>query len=156
MATKVKCIVVTRWKSTPGNNDPAILDDLPRVPGISVTDVTGQEDRIIPPKPNVYICEVDGLTPAQFTTLNGRSGYHVLMSETYDDQTGIVSASTYDDRPTAGQLTTFVNTLKTRFPDVDDDKLTDAGRAAFRAGLSRREIVGELIKRWRKFEKNNS
>lgn len=151
MATKNRAIVATRWKSTPGFNAPALLDDLPS--GLSVTDITAQDDRIIPPAPNIYIVEVDGLTTAQLTALNALPAYFVLMSESYDDETGTVSASTYDQVPSGAQLTAFGNAIKTRFPDVDDDKLTDAGRAIFRAGLTRRQILAELVRRWQKFEK---
>lgn len=150
MAARNRAIVVMKWKTANGRNDPAFIDDAPS--GVSITDIVGQSDANIPPTPNAYICEVDGLTNAQLTALKAINRYFVLMDAQYDDTNpSVIISSTYDDVPTGGQLTTFKNTIQTRFPDVDDDKLTRAGRAILRAGLTRRQILDELIDRWKGF-----
>lgn len=149
MATRHRIMLMTKWKTVNGGYQAEALDDVPV--GAVVTDKTGQIGGIIPPNTNVFIVEVDNLTPAQMTALNGNSKYFVLMSESYDNVTNAMIASTYDDVPTAGQLTTFKNTIQARFADVDDDKLNEAGQAVLRAGLTRRQILDELTRRWRRF-----
>ena len=151
MATKVQCVVITRWKVSQWANDPAILDDL-QFPGVAVSDLVNLPDDRLPPKPNLHIVEVDGLTPAQLTALNARNNYQVLMTRFYDDQTGAEISSTYDDTPTTGALNALAAQLKVRFTDIDDDKISRGGRAIFRSGLTRRQILDELIQRWRSLE----
>lgn len=152
MATKFSCVVAARWKSSPGVNAQEIADIVPRA--AVVTDITGQADEIIPPKPNIYLCEVTNLSSgAQITAIDAHPVYTVIASASYDEDTGEILTSTHDDKPTLVQLNALKSRLQARFPDLDDDKLIQGGRSAFRAGLSRREVIGELIQRWRNLPK---
>lgn len=154
MAITFSCIVAARWKSSQGVNEQEIADIVPK--GAVVTDITGQHDSIIPPKPNIYLCEVTNLSSAaQIAAIDAHPVYTVLASASYDDVTGEVLSSTYEDKPTLGQLNSLKNRLQARFPDLDDDKLTRGGRSAFRNGVSRREMIDELRERWRQLPKDD-
>lgn len=152
MANMNEIVMTVRWKSDDSGNGP----DFTPPAGCAWQDITGQPaaDRPgIPVTPNVYLIRA-WVTDAVYTAINGDTRYIILARRQYDDATPDVDISNnFDSVPTGTQLNTLKNAILTRYPDVDEDKLTEAGRAVFRAELTRAQIIGILAARWARFLK---
>lgn len=153
MAIRNEIIIVCRWAGSGSNFYPAVADDAPQGTGIEITDETGQVPTVVPCSPNVCFVRVRGLTNAQLTAVQGMNQYFILMTETYDNVTNVVSASNYHTEPTGPQLIAFRDAIIARFPGVNEDALTLFGQTVFRAGLTRWQILMLLRERWQLFPK---
>lgn len=138
-----RATVCTRWVFANGRYDPEVLGNLPN--GVGISDIVGQSNSSVPPTPNIYLCEVEGLTSAQVTALKGLSSACVLMDE---------FANNYNEKPTADQMLILENKIQARFPDVDADEVMQGGHMILRAGLTRRQAVTEFIDRWKQLPKS--
>jgi hypothetical protein len=150
MANINEVVMCVKWKSDANGNAP----DFTVPVGCSWEDITGQPAESLPCTPNVYLIRAR-LTDAVYTAVNGNPAFIILARRQYDDAAleAVDIINTFNDKPTAAQLTTLKNLIITRFPGVDNDKLTDAGQAIFRAGLTRAEAIAILAKRWQQFIK---
>jgi hypothetical protein len=146
MATRNRVIVIGRWVVVNGRNVPAAFADAPNL--AEVSDLTAQDGGAVPPTPNVGIFEIKKLSNAALTVLQGMVTYQILATETYDDVTMVVSSSNFDNVVTAAQLQLLKTAILTRFPDVSEDTLTDAGQAILGAELTRDQLIKKLARRW--------
>lgn len=154
MANINECILITRWVSDAQGNRPVFSGAMPA--GCSYSDITGQAASILPCAPNVYLVRAF-LTDTAYAFANGNANFIVLARRVYeivDAVTPIVySFNNFDDVPTGAQLTALKNLIQTRYPDVNDDALTEAGQAIIHSGLTRQQIIDLIIPRWRRFVK---
>jgi hypothetical protein len=161
---RIRAIVVIKWLRGQ-RNDPDLLDKVNWINtdgySDSICDITNQPDeRIGKLATNIYLVEVDVTLATWNTEITSRTDIFPLATERRDvvmdvNKLGepvlisdIVTSSTYDAVPTAGQLTTFATQLKARFPGLTDEQLRRAGQNILRAGLTRRQIIAELIERF--------
>lgn len=149
MANRVHGIVAARWSRAAQRNEQELVSLVTTRAGDSFSDVTGQSDsRLAQLAANVYLCEAD-VAPATATAINALPEVLVLASETYDDGTGVVSSGNFDSAPSAPQLINLRDALTARFPGLNEARLTRAGQAILRAGLTRRQIIGLLTDSFR-------
>ncbi len=149
MANVNEVILTAQWAA--GSKNEPDMANLPA--GCSWEDITGQPAANLPCTPNVYLVRAF-LTDAAYTTVNADTRFIVLARRVFDSAIpGVYTSENYSEKPTAAQLTTLKNLVITRYPGVNDDALTEAGAAIFRAGLTRAEAIALLVARWRRFLK---
>lgn len=146
MANKNRVQVVTKWVLNGGTWEPEILAHLPT--GVAITDVTGQPDDSIPPTPNVYIAEIDGLTAVQLTALKAGGRVKVISEQTYDDASGDVVSDDRKGKLNAAALNTLKADLKALFADVKDTDLDLRGQ-------DRDEVISTLKGAWKHLPKDS-
>lgn len=141
MATRHRILIVTKWAFIGGRYVPDILADVP-----SITDVTQQMN--VPVTPNIYVAEVEGLTPPQLATLKAHARVEVIREQTYDDVTGRVSADNSEDTMDTGQITGLKTLIRGKFLDVADSDLDVRGN-------NRGKIVENMINKLRNLPKGS-
>lgn len=149
MANENHIILCARWLSDASGNHP----DMDTPAGCRWQDITGQPAANLPCSPNVYLVEA-WVTDGVYTAINGDARFIVLARQQYDTAAPeTYLANNFDDKPTQTQLTNLKNLIVTRYPGVNDDALTEAGRAVFQAGVTRAEAIALLASRWQRFLK---
>ena len=145
-------IVCTKWNSNAGFH-PDLGEFINLASGEAWEDFTGQPATNLIVTPNLYIIRAR-LQNSNFNTVKNSNRFFILARKSWDDSDPeTLIFNNLDDEPTAQQLIAFKDTIVARFPNVDEDKLKQAGQNILVAGLTRAEIIAKLAIKFRQFEK---
>ena len=122
----------------------------------AVDDITGQQvvGGEVRTTPDVLIVRARDISNAAWNAIKGDARFYVLARQTWDDtDPTVLTFNNFDNAVTAGQVSTFISDIQTRYPDVDTAHLEDAGQGAIEAGLTRQQVIKRLGKRFERFAK---
>ena len=139
-------ILATRWTIVDQTNQP----DITTPAGCAWEDLTGQPAENLPCAPNLYLIRARVTDPV-LSTIQASPKYLILARQT-TDLAGEITYSNTEEQPSAAQLLALKDKILSQYPDMDEDKLTEAGKAILEAGLTRIEIITKLIARWKRFQ----
>ena len=145
-------IVCTKWNENDIRH-PDFDEFLTLEAGEAWEDCTGQPATNLIVTPNLYIIRAR-LQNTNYNTVKNSNRFFILARRSWDDSDPeTLTFNNFDEQPTAQQLIAFKDAIIARFPNVDEDKLKEAGQVILRAGLTRSEIIVKLANRFRQFEK---